>query len=145
MPTWYVWGKWWNSYHYPESRVNVHHSPLPLPGITILQSFHTLTWFGSFWKPIHLYSVDTCFKLLYSQGGVFKAYLPNTDLSMKEGRLFVLFCSYEIHWTGMLQIVFLVSLGSSQWGGVQGLGSMMFGLVVQKLLNIEWFLHWKVN
>jgi hypothetical protein len=35
-------------------------------------------------------------------------------LSMKEGCLFVLFCLYhEIHRTGMLQIVFLVSLESS--------------------------------
>ncbi len=42
---------------------------------------------------------------------------------------FVLFCSYEIHQTGMLQIVFLVSLESCRWGGVvQGLGSMMFGV-----------------
>jgi hypothetical protein len=24
-----------------------------------------------------------------------------------------------------------------------GFGSMAFGLVVQKFLNIEWFLHWK--
>ncbi len=32
---------------------------------------------------------------------------------MKEGSLF---CSYEIHWTGMLQILFLVSLESSRWG-----------------------------
>ncbi len=32
---------------------------------------------------------------------------------MKEGILFVLFCSYEIHQTGMLQIAFLVSLESS--------------------------------
>jgi hypothetical protein len=44
--------------------------------------------------------------------------------------------------SGMLQILFLVSLKSSQRGGVYGLGSMMFGLVVQKLvvqkfLNIE--------
>jgi len=38
----------------------------------------------------------------------------------------------------MLQIVFLVSLESSQSGGVHGLGStMMFGLAVQKFLNIE--------
>ncbi len=38
----------------------------------------------------------------------------------------------------MLQIVFLVSLESSQQqGGVHGFGSMMFGLVVQKSLNIE--------
>ncbi len=39
--------------------------------------------------------------------------------------------------------MFLVSLESSQWEGVHGLGSMMFGLVVQKFL--EWFLHWKLN
>jgi Na+/H+-dicarboxylate symporter len=37
----------------------------------------------------------------------------------------------------MLQIVFLVSLESFGQGGVPGLGSMMFGLVVQKFLNIE--------
>jgi hypothetical protein len=45
----------------------------------------------------------------------------------------------------MLQIMFLVSLESSQREGVHGLGSMAFGLVVQKFLNIEWFLHWKLN
>jgi hypothetical protein len=33
------------------------------------------------------------------------------DLSMKEGSLF---CNYEIHLTGMLQIVFLMSLESSR-------------------------------
>ncbi len=54
------------------------------------------------------------------------------NLSMKEGGLF---CSYVIHRTGMLQIVFLVSLESSRWAGVHGLGSMMFGLVVQKVLE----------
>jgi hypothetical protein len=42
----------------------------------------------------------------------------------------------------MLLILFLVSLESSQGGGVHGLGSMTFGLVVKKLvmqkfLNIE--------
>jgi hypothetical protein len=39
----------------------------------------------------------------------------------------------------LLQIMFLeVSLESSQQGGgVHGLGSMMFGLAVQKFLNIE--------
>jgi hypothetical protein len=46
-------------------------------------------------------------------------------------------CNYEIHPTGMLQIVFLVSLESSRRGGVHGLGSMMFGLVVKKFFNIE--------
>jgi hypothetical protein len=45
-------------------------------------------------------------------------------LSMKEWRkvvCFVLICSYEIHPTGMLQIVFLVSLESSLREGVHGL------------------------
>jgi hypothetical protein len=37
----------------------------------------------------------------------------------------------------MLQIVFFVSLESSPWGGVHQLGSMVFGLAVQKFLNIE--------
>jgi hypothetical protein len=37
----------------------------------------------------------------------------------------------------MLQIMFLVSLESSSQEGVHGLGSMTFGLVVQKFLNIE--------
>jgi hypothetical protein len=66
----------------------------------------------------------------------------NVYLSIKEGSLF---CSYEIHWTGMLHIVFLVSLESSWRGGVHGLGSMVFGLGVRKFLNIEWFSHWKLK
>jgi hypothetical protein len=60
-----------------------------------------------------------------------------THLSMKEGSLFCFVCSYEIHQTRTLEIVFLVSLESSPQGGVHGLGSMTFGLVLQKLLNIE--------
>jgi hypothetical protein len=35
----------------------------------------------------------------------------------------------------MIQVVFLVSLESSGQGGVHGLGSMMFGLVVEKFLS----------
>jgi len=58
------------------------------------------------------------------------AYLSN----MKEGSLF---CGYEIHQTGMLRIMFLVSLESSWQEVVHGLGSMMFELAVQKFLNIE--------
>jgi hypothetical protein len=49
---------------------------------------------------------------------------------------FVFLCTDEIHQTGMLQIAFLVSLESSRRGGVHRLGSMMFGLAVQKFLNI---------
>jgi len=66
---------------------------------------------------------------------------------MMEGSLFCfdLFCSHEIHRTRMLQIVLLVSLESSGWGRVHGLGSMTFGLVVQKFLNIEWFLNWDAS
>jgi hypothetical protein len=37
----------------------------------------------------------------------------------------------------MLQIAFLVSSESSQGGGVHRLGSMLFGLPLQKFLNIE--------
>jgi hypothetical protein len=37
----------------------------------------------------------------------------------------------------MLQITFLVSFESSWQGGVHGLGSMAFGLAMQKFLNIE--------
>jgi hypothetical protein len=37
----------------------------------------------------------------------------------------------------MLQIVFSVSLESSQPEGMHGLGSMTFGLAAQKFLNIE--------
>jgi hypothetical protein len=37
----------------------------------------------------------------------------------------------------MFEIVFLVSLESSQQEGVHGLDSMMFGLAVQQFLNIE--------
>jgi hypothetical protein len=53
---------------------------------------------------------------------------------MKEGSLF---CSYEIHFTGMLQMVLLVSLESSRRGGVHGHGSMALGLAMQKFMNIE--------
>jgi hypothetical protein len=77
--------------------------------------------------------------------GVVNLISTSCNLSMKEGSLFVCFvCTYEIRWTRMLQIVFLVSLESSWWG-VHGLGFMMFGLVVQKFLNIEWLFHWKLN
>jgi hypothetical protein len=37
----------------------------------------------------------------------------------------------------MFEIVFLVSLENSQQGGVHGLGSVTFGLAMQKFLNIE--------
>jgi hypothetical protein len=44
--------------------------------------------------------------------------------------LFCLVCTYEIHRTGMLQIMFLVSLESSPGGGVHQFGFMAFGLAV---------------
>jgi hypothetical protein len=45
----------------------------------------------------------------------------------------------------MLQIVFLVSLESSQQGCGHGLGSMTFGLVVQKFLNIDMIFSLKIT
>jgi hypothetical protein len=71
--------------------------------------------------------------------------LIHQHLPMKQGSLFVLFCTDEIHWTGMLQITFSVSLESSRGQGVHRLGSMPFELAMQKFLNIESFLHWKLN
>jgi hypothetical protein len=65
---------------------------------------------------------------------------------MKEGCLFILFCFVcmnEIHWTGMLQVMLLVSLESFGGGGVHWLSFMAFGLVMQKFLNIEWFFSFK--
>jgi hypothetical protein len=58
----------------------------------------------------------------YFQASYFSLLILN-DLSTKEGNLFcfVLFSSYEIHQTGMLEIVLLVSLESSRQGGVHGL------------------------
>jgi hypothetical protein len=47
----------------------------------------------------------------------------SSNLSMKEGSLFVLFCTDEIHRIGMLQITFLVLLESSQGEGCMGLVS----------------------
>jgi hypothetical protein len=41
----------------------------------------------------------------------------------------------------MLQIAFLVSLENSEGKWVHQLGFMVFGLVVQKFLNIELFFH----
>jgi hypothetical protein len=55
------------------------------------------------------------------------------EKSIYAGRLFVLFCfvyTYKIHQTGMLQIMFLVSLESSRGGGVHRLGFMAIGLAV---------------
>ncbi len=102
----------------------------------IILSYFTPT-LSSFWSPT-LAQVEEHDPWRELGGGR----VGRANLSMKEGGLF---CNYEIHRTGMLQIVFVVSLESSRWGGVHGLGSVMFGLAVQKFLNIEWFLHWKLN
>jgi hypothetical protein len=65
-------------------------------------------------------------------------------LSMKEGSLF---CFVVMRSTklGCFIIVFLVSFESSRRRGLHVLGSMAFGLAVQKFLNIEWFFHWKIK
>jgi hypothetical protein len=67
-------------------------------------------------------------------------------LSMKEGSLFCFVLELWDHRTGMLQIVFLVSLESSRRRrGAWAWFHDSSGLAVQKFLNIEWFLHWKLN
>ncbi len=70
-------------------------------------------------------------------------------LSMKEGRLFCFVCSYEIHWTGMLQIVFLVSLESSSRGawawfhGVWTCGAKVLEYWMISSLKIQLNCSWK--
>jgi hypothetical protein len=90
-----------------------------------------------------IYSHKKCATIFKSYNNEF--FLTNIIYVWRKVVCFVLFCNYEIHWTGMLLIMFLVSLESSRWGGVHGFGSMMFGLAVQKFLNIEWFLYWELN
>jgi hypothetical protein len=54
---------------------------------------------------------------------------------------FVLFCSCEIHWTGMLQIVFLVSLESSLYDeGCMGLVPWRWDLQCKSLWILNDFL-----
>jgi hypothetical protein len=50
---------------------------------------------------------------------------------------FVLFVPMKSIELGCFKLCFLISLESSQQGGVHHLGFMVFGLVVQKLLNIK--------
>jgi hypothetical protein len=59
--------------------------------------------------------------------------------------LFVLFVFIKSTEPGFFRSASLCLWESSQWEGVHGLGSVTFGLAVQKFLNIEWFLHWKSN
>jgi hypothetical protein len=85
------------------------------------------------WHPISsAYPTSSLCNLETSRPTVLETLRPH--LSLNEGSLF---CNYEIHQTGMLQIVFLMSLESSRQGGVHGFGSMAFGLAVQKFLNTE--------
>jgi hypothetical protein len=75
---------------------------------------------------LKMFSIASHFYLIpFAQSWIFMCYL-----SMKECSLFVLFCTYEIHRTRMLQIMFLVSFESSGGGRVHQLGFMVFGLTV---------------
>jgi hypothetical protein len=63
---------------------------------------------------------------------------------------FVLLCSYEIHWNGMLQIMILVSLESSQWGGAWAWFHDVWTCSAKVLeywmifsLKIKWNCSWK--
>ncbi len=68
--------------------------------------------------------------------------LHTTNLSMKQGSLFVLFCFVGSY--GMLQIMFLVSFESSRWGGVHGqLSSMQMKYqMTLHATSIEFKLNW---
>jgi hypothetical protein len=89
----------------------------------------------SFW-----FLLEGFFEIIFLHGEIFVfpkfffflKLLFNVNGKVGHTACFVLFCGYEIHQTGMLQIVSLVSLESSQQGGVHGLGSMKFGLAMQK-------------
>ncbi len=112
-------------------------SMLLLPICLISRTFFCLEHIGLTHGSCQICCLAICktAHLLTKQGHKYPIYL------WRKVVCFVLFCSYEIHWTRMLQIMFLVSLESSPRGGVHGLGSMTFGLAVQKFLNIEWILH----
>jgi hypothetical protein len=66
---------------------------------------------------------------------------------MKEGSVFVLFCLYQWDKTepGWIRLC-----SWSLWKALVekeciGLVFMAFGLAMQKFLNVEWFLNWKLN
>jgi hypothetical protein len=62
----------------------------------------------------------------------------NDNLFMKEASLFVLFVFYvEISETTAPLAMLLVPLESPWWIGVHQLGFIMFGPMVEELLNIE--------
>ncbi len=65
-------------------------------------------------------------------------------LSMKEGSLFCFVIMGSIE-PKCFKLCSWYLLETSWRGGVHGLGSITFGLALQKFLNIEWFLHWKLN
>jgi len=113
------------------------HAPCYLPSIYIVRSSDTR------WSPSVGYSGFGLRILWCSWSGNHQenSLTKFGYLSLKEGSLFC----FVVMRSMMLQIMFLVSPGSSRPKGVHRLGSMTFGVVVQKFLNIEWFLHWKLN
>jgi hypothetical protein len=83
-------------------------------------------------------------KIRSRKGAIYNHFF--SSWSIYEGRYFVLWLWDPLNQDArMLHLMFLLSLESSQQGWVHGLGSMTFGLAKQKFLNIEWFLHWKLN
>ncbi len=105
-------------------------------------SLLSLVW----WFSGHRFLFGFLAFIIYPNVDCRKSSTRNTYLSIYEGRLFVLFWSYEIHWTGICfrSCSWCLWKALGGWGGVHGLG-MTIGLAVQKLLNIERFFHWKLN
>jgi hypothetical protein len=97
----------------------------------------------------------------YSKGAGLKA-KGNLFYLWRKVDCFVLFCNYKMHQTGMLQIMFGVSLQSSRWGGVHrhlmfvwtcsakvlefeywmisSLNLKRFGFRMWEILILKWFL-----
>jgi hypothetical protein len=76
----------------------------------------------------HCKTMFTCWVSLFCNGFILGPMAQATLVYLwrKVVCWFCFVCTYEIHWIRMLQIVFLISLESSQGGGVH----MVFGLVV---------------
>jgi len=72
-------------------------------------------------------------------------FVSRIETSIYETRLFVCFVyTYEIHWIRMFQIIFLIFWKAFDEEGCMGFVPLCLD-VMQKFLNIEWLIHYKLN
>jgi hypothetical protein len=108
----------------------------------------TMMFFYKYWqfRALFLQFFFVCVKIILSRlkkmwnstkekkSGSVKVFCFCTVFSLKmffmssSRAIFCFVCTYEIHWTGMLQIMFLVSLQSSRGAGCTGLVSWRLDL-----------------